>query len=457
MDSLGAIVLAAGKGTRMKSARPKVLHEIGGRPLVAFPLSVAADLGADPVVAVLGHGADEARSEIGKLPCAARIRFAVQAQQRGTAHAVLSARGELTGFDGTLLVLYGDVPMLQAETLRRLLAAPPAPLAFLTSRPPDPAGYGRVVRGAEGQVQRIVEQSDCSGAERALGEVNAGIYRVGARFLWSALDRIGSGNAQGEFYLTDIVEIAAREGGAIPVEAPFEETAGVNDRAELAAAATRLRRRINLRHQLAGVTLQAPDHTFIEDGVTIEADVVVEPGCVLSGSTRVRAGARIRAYSILEDAEVGERAIVGPFARLRPGTVLGPDVHVGNFVELKKSRLGAGTKANHLSYLGDADIGSGVNVGAGTITCNYDGVAKHRTVLGDGVFIGSDTQLVAPVLVGKGAYVGAGSTITEDVPPDSLALSRVPQKNVEGWAVEKRRRQADAPKPPKKRKLARPA
>ncbi|HUB08263.1 MAG TPA: bifunctional UDP-N-acetylglucosamine diphosphorylase/glucosamine-1-phosphate N-acetyltransferase GlmU [Myxococcales bacterium] len=456
MASLGAIVLAAGKGTRMKSDRPKVLHEIAGRPLVAFPLALAAEVGAKPVVVVLGNGAEAVRTVIAALPACAETRFAHQADQRGTAHAVLSARDELRAFRGTLLVLYGDVPLLQAATVRRLLDAPAAPLAFLTSRPLDPTGYGRVVRDVEGRVCRIVEQRDCRESEAALREVNAGIYRVDAAFLWSALDAIGSGNAQGEFYLTDMVELAARKGGAVAVEAPFEETAGVNDRIELASADARLRQRINARHQLAGVTLVAPETTFIDESVSIAADAIIEPGCVLTGRTRIGARVRLRAYSVLEDAEVGEGAIVGPFARLRPGTVLGADVHVGNFVEIKKSRLGAGTKANHLSYLGDAEIGSGVNVGAGTITCNYDGVDKHPTVLGDGVFIGSDTQLVAPVTVGKGAYVGAGSTVTEDVPPDALALSRVPQKNIEGWAAERRRARTGA-KPGKKRKVARSA
>lgn len=460
MASLGAIVLAAGKGTRMKSERPKVLHEIAGRSLLAFPLALADELGADPIVAVLGHGAEAVRSVVSGLPFAAKVRVSVQRDQRGTAHAVLSARPNLEDFRGTLLILSGDVPLLAAATVRRLLEAPPAPLVFLTSRPEEPTGYGRVVRDVEGRVARVIEERDCSDAERAIREVNAGIYRVQAAFLWATLERIGTANAQGEFYLTDIIERAAQEGGALAIEAPFAETAGVNDRAELAAAELRLRQRLNRSHQLAGVTLVAPEQTFIDAGVSIAADVVIEPGCVLAGATRIAAGARIRAYSVLEDAEVGAGSVVGPFARLRPGTVLGAEVHVGNFVEIKKSRLGARTKANHLSYLGDAEIGSGVNVGAGTITCNYDGVAKHQTVLGDGVFIGSDTQLVAPVEVGKGAYVGAGSTVTEDVPPDALALSRVPQKNVAGWAAERRRRlagQAPGGKPAKKRKVARSA
>jgi bifunctional UDP-N-acetylglucosamine pyrophosphorylase/glucosamine-1-phosphate N-acetyltransferase len=448
---VGAIVLAAGKGTRMKSERPKVLHELDGRPLIEFPVALALELAADPVAVVLGHGIAEVEAALrsrfeGRID---RLRFVTQAEQKGTAHAVLSARGSLSGFTGTLLLLYGDVPLLTSDTLRRLLAASSGPLSFLTTRPPDPQGYGRVVRTAEGAVARVVEERDCSPAERAICEVNAGIYRVEADFLWKSLSAIGSKNAQGEFYLTDLVALAAAAGGATAVAAEFEEVAGINDRCELAGAAARLRARINRSHQLAGVTLVAPEQTFIEESVRLAPDVVIEPGCVLSGRTVVSAGARIRAYSILEDATVGPRCLVGPFARLRPGTVLGADVHIGNFVETKNAVVGAKSKANHLSYLGDAEIGSGVNVGAGTITCNYDGVAKHKTRLGDGVFIGSDSQLVAPVTVGNGAYIAAGTTVTEDVPANALAVSRVPQVNVDGWATKRRERLAAEAKPAK--------
>ncbi|MHB1843437.1 MAG: bifunctional UDP-N-acetylglucosamine diphosphorylase/glucosamine-1-phosphate N-acetyltransferase GlmU [Deltaproteobacteria bacterium] len=446
MSALSAIVLAAGKGTRMKSDRPKVLHELAGRPLVAFPVVRALELGAAPVVSVLGHGAPQVEAALRTLPGADRLLFALQPEQRGTAHAVLCAKGPLHGFDGQILVLYGDVPLLRRETLERLLAAPAGPLAFLTARPDDPRGYGRVVRDADGRVARIVEERDCGAREREVREINAGIYRVEARFLWSALARIGSENAQGEFYLTDLVAIAAREGGACAVSADAAEIAGVNDRFELAQAAARLRRELNRAHCLAGVTIVDPEQTYIDVGVELARDVTIEPGCILAGKTRVGEGARLRAHSVLEDAVVGEGAVVGPFARLRPGTVLGRGVHIGNFVETKNAQLGEGTKANHLAYLGDAQVGAGVNVGAGTITCNYDGAQKHRTVLGDGVFIGSDSQLVAPVTIGKGAYVGAGSTITEDVPDDALALTRAPQTNIEGWAA--RRRLSQAPKKP---------
>jgi bifunctional UDP-N-acetylglucosamine pyrophosphorylase/glucosamine-1-phosphate N-acetyltransferase len=443
---LAAIVLAAGKGTRMKSARPKVLHEIAGRPLIDFPVTLALELGADPVAVVLGHGLTEVEAALtacfGGQPGKRRLRIVPQIEQKGTAHAVISARKSLAGFTGTLLILYGDVPLLTIDTLRRLLSAKTGPLSFLTTRPPDPHGYGRVVRTSEGSVARVVEQRDCSPADEEIREVNAGIYRVDSKFLWKSLDRIGTENAQGEFYLTDLVALAAAAGGATAVLADFEEVGGVNDRCELSAAAARLRARINREHQLAGVTLMAPMQTFIDSRVKLEPDVVLEPGCVLMGSTVISAGARIRAYSVLEDAVVGPRCVVGPFARLRPGTVLEADVHVGNFVETKNAKLGARTKANHLTYLGDAVIGAGVNVGAGTITCNYDGFTKHETRLGDGVFIGSDTQLVAPVKVGDGAYVAAGTTVTEDVPPDALAVSRVAQVNVGGWATRHRTRLA---------------
>ena len=444
MQKLAAIVLAAGKGTRMKSDRPKVLHAIAGRPLIEFPTALASELGCDPIVCVLGHGAAQVQAHLERLPCAGKLRFALQVEQRGTAHAVRCAADALRGFEGSVLVLSGDVPLLTPETIGRLLAAPAAPVAFLSARPASARGYGRVARDAEGRVARIIEEKDCAAGELAISEVNAGIYRIEADFLWSALGRVGSQNAQGEFYLTDLIALAARSGGAHAILADALEVAGINDRAELGEAAAQLRRRIHRRHQLAGVTIVAPENTFIDLSVQLGRDVTVEPGCILTGSTEVAEGAQLRAYSVLEDAKVGPRCLIGPFARLRPGTVLAADVHLGNFVETKNATLGERTKANHLSYLGDAEIGAGVNVGAGTITCNYDGVHKHLTRLGDGVFVGSDTQFVAPVSVGAGAYVGAGSTITEDVPADSLALSRTTQKVVEGWAA--RRRLAAGPK-----------
>jgi len=452
-----AIVLAAGKGTRMKSGLAKVLHEANGKPLAWYPIRRALALRCDPVVVVVGHQGDEVRARLEALFPGAPLVFAVQREQKGTGHAVLAARRALAGHDGRVLILYGDVPLLTDETLRTLTRAGRGnPVAFLSMRPADPTGYGRVVRDARGRVEAIVEHKDASAAVRAIDECNAGLYDCDAAFLWKALRKVGASNAQGEYYLTDLIAAAHAAGRpAVAVEAPVEEVSGVNDRVELAAAARVLRRRIAERWMRAGVTLIDPDSTFLDEEVELGADVLVEPHVRIGGATRIGAGTRIgfgsvivdstvgarvtvKPYSVFEEARVGDRAQVGPFARLRPGTVLAEDVHIGNFVETKKATLGRGSKANHLAYLGDATIGSGCNVGAGTITCNYDGVNKLPTVLGDGVFIGSDTQLVAPVTVGDGAYVGAGSTIVRDVPAGALALSRSEQVIKEGWATRRR-------------------
>ncbi len=459
-SSLAAVVLCAGKGTRMKSEKVKVLHSLLGRPLCWYPVSRAFELGADPVVAVVGYQADAVTGALREAFADKPIAFVVQAEQNGTAHAVRCAEGPLARHDGLVLILYGDVPNLRAETLSALAAAYRAgkgPLAMLTSRLADPTGYGRVVREG-GRVKRVVEHKDASADERRLEEVNAGIYLVDSAFLWRSLSEVKAANAQGEFYLTDIIERAAAQGGVATVLAEADETAGVNDRAELAARAAVMRMRINTEYMRLGVTLQHPETTFIDQGVEIGPNTVIGPmvsihagceiganvklgqGSILSRST-VGDGTEVKPYSVLEEAVVGPGCAIGPFARLRPGTTLDEGVHLGNFVETKKTRIRKGSKANHLSYLGDADIGAGVNVGAGTITCNYDGVDKHPTVLGDGVFIGSDTQLVAPVTVGAGAYVAAGTTVTADVPPDALVLSRVRQTIKEGWAAKKRAKQ----------------
>jgi bifunctional UDP-N-acetylglucosamine pyrophosphorylase/glucosamine-1-phosphate N-acetyltransferase len=457
---LAAVVLCAGKGTRMKSEKAKVLHAILGRPLCFYPLKRALELGASPLVPVVGHQAAEVEKAIKAQLPSATLRFALQKEQRGTADAVRSAEGALKDFSGRVLILYGDVPLLRRETLEALVAAHEkgrATLSMVSTMLEDPTGYGRVIREG-GKVVRIVEHKDCTPEQRAVRECNAGIYLVESSFLWKALAEIKPQNAQGEYYLTDLVEMAAKLGPVASVEADATETAGVNDRVELAARARVLQQRINERHMRAGVTLVDPPSTFIEEDVTIGADTELGPqvmltagsvvgsnvtigqGSVLTAST-VANGTTIKPYSVFEEAKVGERCIIGPFSRLRPGTELSEEVHLGNFVETKKARIGKGSKANHLAYLGDAKIGSGCNVGAGTITCNYDGVNKHVTELGDGVFIGSDTQLVAPVSVGDGAYVGAGTTVTKNVPPGSLAVSRVPQVNKEGWVAKKKARQ----------------
>lgn len=467
-----AIVLAAGKGTRMKSGLAKVLHEANGKPLAYYPIRRALELRCDPVVVVVGHQGDEVRARLEELFPGAPLKFAVQKEQKGTAHAVLSARRALAGHTGRVLILYGDVPLLTDATLRTLTRAGRSnPVAFLSMRPADPTGYGRVVRDGRGRVTAIVEHKDAGPAERAIGECNAGLYDCDAAFLWKALRKVGTSNAQGEYYLTDLVAAAHGAGTpAVAVEAPVEEVSGVNDRVELAAAAKVLRRRLAEHWMRAGASLIDPDSTWLDEEVSLAADVVIEPNVRLVGATSVGAGSRIgfgsvlsnsvvgasvnvKPYSVFEEARVGDRAQVGPFARLRPGTVLAEDVHIGNFVETKKATLGRGSKANHLAYLGDATIGSGCNVGAGTITCNYDGTNKLATVLGDGVFIGSDTQLVAPVRVGDGAYVGAGSTIVRDVPPGALAVSRAQQVIKEEWAT-RRRAQTPAKKTAAPRKAA---
>ena len=458
---LAAVVLCAGKGTRMKSEKAKVLHPILGKPICAYPLMRALELGASPVVPVVGHQAEAVESAIRAQFPAAPLRFALQKEQRGTADAVRSAESALKDFTGRVLILSGDVPLVRRETLEALSAAHDKAggvLSLVYMSLADPSGYGRVIREG-GKVARIVEHKDATPEQRQVRECNAGIYLVESSFLWKALANIKNTNAQGEFYLTDLVEMAAAQGLVATLEAEFGETAGVNDRVELNARAKDLQARINVQHMRNGVTLTDPATTYIEEGVVIGADTEIAPMVTLSGATvvgrnvtigqgcvvyasSVADGTNMKPYTVLEEARVGERCILGPFSRLRPGTDLAEEVHLGNFVETKKARLGRGSKANHLAYLGDAKIGSGVNVGAGTITCNYDGVNKHLTELGDGVFIGSDTQLVAPVKVGDGAYVGAGTTVTKDVPPGSLAVSRAPQVIKEGWAEKKKARQA---------------
>jgi bifunctional UDP-N-acetylglucosamine pyrophosphorylase/glucosamine-1-phosphate N-acetyltransferase len=456
MSPLAAVVLCAGKGTRMKSEQAKLLHPLLGRPLFVYPIARALELGASPMVAVVGHQAEAMTAAIQAQFPDRGLRFARQGEQRGTGHAVQCAQRELEGFDGDVLILNGDAPLLRLETLQALQDAyrkSKAKLAILTTTPEDPTGYGRVVR-KKGSVARVVEQKDASKAELKIREVNAGVYIAQASFLWDALGRLQADNAQGELYLTDVISMAAKKGRVASARAGFAQAAGANDRAELASVARAMQRRINLRHMRNGVSLADPHSAYIADDVVLAPDVEIGPmvslvsctvergarieqGCVLS-RTRVGEGAHLKPYTVSDDAEIGPGCKVGPFAHLRPGTRLAQDVHIGNFVETKKARIGKGSKANHLSYLGDAEVGAGVNVGAGTITCNYDGKDKHVTRIGDRVFIGSDTQLIAPVSVGDGAYIGAGTTVTDDVPPMSLALSRVPQVIKEGWVARKK-------------------
>ncbi len=456
MNKIAAVVLAAGKGTRMKSDKAKVLHEMCGRPIAFFPIRAALSLDCAPVVVVVGHQAQEVEQQLGQLFPGAK--FALQKEQLGTGHAVLSAEEALRGFSGSVLILAADVPLVRAETLQKLVQAREesgAQVALLTCRAREPRGYGRVIRNSKSEVARIVEEKDASPEEKKIDEVNASIYLCDSQFLFAALRSVGRGNSQSEYYLTDIVA----KGRAVAVEAEEAEVSGVNDRAQLAVSAAQLRARKNAQLMKDGVTLRDPSVTYVDEGIEIGPDSVLEPLVSLRGKTRVGRGveigqgcvivdseiadgARILPYSVFESAKVGPKAIVGPFARLRPGAQVGEQAHVGNFVELKKTVLGKGSKANHLSYLGDAIIGEGCNVGAGTITCNYDGANKLQTIIEDGAFIGSDSQLVAPVKVGKGAYVGSGTTVREDAPPGALAVSAGKQRNIEGWVEKKAPRKA---------------
>ena len=451
MTNIAAVVLAAGKGTRMKSEKAKVLHEALGRPIAYFPIRAALTLDCSPVVVVVGHQAAQVEDELSRQFAGAPLKFALQAEQLGTGHAVLQAEKALKGFSGNVLILAADVPLIRPDTLQKLVEAKKdADVSLLTCKAREPRGYGRILRNPLGGVERIVEEKDATPAERAIDEINASIYLADAKFLFSALHNVGRSNAQGEYYLTDIVA----KGRSVAVLAEETEVSGVNDRAQLAFAGAQLRQRKNAQLMKDGVTLLDPAVTYVDEGIEVGPDSVLEPLVSLRGKTRVGRGVRIGQgcvivdseiadfaeilpYSHLAEARVGPKAIVGPFARLRPGAQLAEQAHVGNFVELKKTVLGKGSKANHLTYLGDAVIGEGVNVGAGTITCNYDGANKHQTTIEDGAFIGSDTQLIAPVTVGKGAYVGTGCTVREDVPSGSLAVSAGKQRNIEGWVEKK--------------------
>jgi bifunctional UDP-N-acetylglucosamine pyrophosphorylase/glucosamine-1-phosphate N-acetyltransferase len=451
MKEIVSIILAAGKGTRMKSKRAKVLHPLLGRPLVSYPVGASRRVGAVKSVLVVGHQGEQVRELLGDAP---DLAFAVQENQRGTADAVASAKPALEEFEGTALILCGDVPLLRAETMDKLLEAHEGGgnlVTVLSMECADPTGYGRLVRDPKGALTAIVEERDASEEVRAITEVNSGTYAVELPWLWGALDQIGSSNDQGEFYLTDIVAIASKEDGAGSLVAEdADETMGINSRGQLAEAATLLRARINDEWMEAGVTLEDPATTWIEPGVTLGEEVTIGPGSRLRGATSVGAGTlieqgaaisdsrigcdvHIKPYCVITQAQVGDQAQVGPFAHLRPKAILEEASRVGNFVELKNTRLGKGAKANHLAYLGDTEIGEKANIGAGTITCNYDGVNKFRTVIGARAFIGSNSSLVAPVEVGDDSVVAAGSTITKGVEPSALGLGRAKQKNISGW------------------------
>jgi bifunctional UDP-N-acetylglucosamine pyrophosphorylase/glucosamine-1-phosphate N-acetyltransferase len=450
MSKIHAVVLAAGQGTRMKSKLYKVLHPVCGKPMVQHVVDTLASMRVEDVVVVVGHGADAVRATLGE-----RVTYALQAEQLGTAHAVLQAVPFLEEKQGTTFILYGDTPLLSAQTLTSLLhyhEQQQAAATVLTAVFSDPTGYGRIVRNDAGEVLRIVEHKDATPGERAIREINTGIYCFDNQKLLQALKQVKNDNAQGEYYVTDCIGILREAGEKVTAfeAADPEETMGVNDRVQLSAAEAYMRRRIALYHMRNGVTIIDPATTYIEADVTIGQDTVIQPGTFLRGRTTVGAdcvigpqtdltdvtvedGATI-SYTVMVEAQVGAQAAVGPFAYVRPGSEIGPHVKIGDFVELKNAKIGKGTKVPHLSYVGDAEIGEGVNIGCGTVTVNYDGATKHKTIVADGAFIGCNTNLVAPVKVGRDAYVAAGSTINQDVPDEALAIARERQVNKLGYA-----------------------
>jgi bifunctional UDP-N-acetylglucosamine pyrophosphorylase/glucosamine-1-phosphate N-acetyltransferase len=448
MTALQVVILAAGQGKRMHSDLPKVAHPLAGRPLLAHVIDAARDLSPQRLCIVVGHGAQAVRE---RVP-ASGAAWALQEEQLGTGHAVMQALPSLDA-GGTVLVLYGDVPLISPATLRSLVdASAGGKLAILTQEIEDPKGYGRIVRDASGRVSRIVEEKDASAAERAIREVNTGIVAAPRERLEKWLGRLSNDNAQGEYYLTDIVAAAVADGVPVEVRQPAaaHECLGVNSKSDLAALERRFQMNKAASLLESGVTLADPSRIDIRGELACGRDVAIDVNCVFEGRVSLGDGVRIgpncvlrdvtvgpgteiKPFSLLEEAKIGSNARIGPYARIRPGTELGDDVHIGNFVEVKASRIAARSKANHLAYVGDSTVGSDVNIGAGTITCNYDGANKHRTVIEDDVHIGSDVQLVAPVTVGKGATIGAGATITKDVPPGGLTLTEKKQISKPGW------------------------
>jgi bifunctional UDP-N-acetylglucosamine pyrophosphorylase/glucosamine-1-phosphate N-acetyltransferase len=433
------VVLAAGKGTRMKSARPKVLHEVAGRSMLAHVLALAKSADASALAVVIGPGMDEVRAEAAALSSEARVF--VQHNQLGTADAVLAAREAINTHVGDVMVLYADTPLIEAATLKRLrglLDAGPG-VAILGFEPADPTGYGRLLTDATGALLAIREEKDASPAERGVRLCNSGVMAFRVDDLAGLLGEIGNANAKGEYYLTDAVELARKRGlrAAVAV-CPEDEVLGVNARDQLAAAEAIWQRRARERFMAAGVTMIAPDTVWLCHDTVIGRDVTIEPNVFFGPKVSIEDGAEIRANCHIEGARIGPGAIVGPFARLRPGAVLGRDVHIGNFVEVKNSTIEDGAKANHLAYVGDGRVGARANIGAGTIFCNYDGFFKHKTDIGAGAFIGSNSALVAPVKIGEGAYVGSGSVITKDVPANALALERSEQQERPEWAAKYR-------------------
>ena len=435
MPDFAVVILAAGQGTRMRSDTHKVLHPIASQPLLLHLLDRVDGLGASKRVVVVGKGRDQVERTLSERD----VAVAHQAEQKGTGHAVLQAKDSLSGYDGAVLVLYGDTPFVEPATLARMLerlnGADGPGIVVLASRPADPGAYGRIILGEGDRIAKMVEYRDATPEEREVRLCNSGMMAIRAPDLLRWLGQVKNDNAAGEYYLPDVVNIAASEGReAVVIEGDPYETAGVNSRAELAHLELEWQRRRREQVLDEGATLIDPESVWFAYDTKLGRDVTVEPHVVFGPGVEVADGATIKAFSHIEGAIIGTRASIGPFARIRPGTTLGERSKVGNFVELKNAKVAASAKVNHLSYVGDAEIGSGANIGAGTITCNYDGFGKYRTVIGEGAFIGSNTALVAPVTIGDGAIVGAGSVITSDVDPDSLAVERSEQKGVAGWA-----------------------
>lgn len=445
---LDIIILAAGKGTRMHSDLPKVLHPIGGRPLLQHVIDSARELGAEQLLTVVGHGADQVKERI----TGDDITFVEQTEQLGTGHAVQQALPHLRD-QAKVLVLYGDVPLIRASTLEKLIAAVNSQqMALLTMTMEDPTGYGRIVRGPEGEVQAIVEQKDATEEQRKITETNTGILAATAEHLRAWLPQLSNNNAQGEYYLTDLIALAHQSGVHIHVEQPeaIQEVEGINNRQQQAALERYYQQQQAERLMAQGVTLMDPARIDCRGTLRTGRDVVIDINCVFEGEVAladgvhigpncilknctIGAGTRIEANSVIDQAQVAAACTIGPFARLRPGTQLAEGAKIGNFVETKNAHIGAGSKVNHLSYIGDTQMGSGVNIGAGTITCNYDGVNKHQTEIADDVFVGSNTALVAPVTLGKASTIGAGSIVTRDVAEGELAIARAKQRNIQGW------------------------
>ncbi len=460
MRECRALILAAGKGSRMKSAKPKVLHEINGRPMLAFTIEEAKKAGCNTIIVIVGHGKENVMEMFGQ----GSATFVIQEQQLGSAHAVLSAKNLFETYTEDVLILAGDVPLITAQTLSMLIEQhrlEKATVSVLTAVLQKPGSYGRIVRDTDGFLNKIVEHADATDEQRALKEINTGIYCCDAGFLFYALEKVGADNMQGEYYLPDIVSVAVNESRKVSaIKTPdISEINGINNRVDLAEAEKTMNKRTLQKHMLNGVTIIDPDSTYIEDSAEISSDTVIYPNTSIRGRSVIGSGTvidmnvvvedsiignnvHIKPCSVIQESSVMDNVQVGPFAHIRPQTRLEENSRVGNFVEVKKSVIGSGSKANHLTYIGDTTVGKGVNIGAGTITCNYDGVNKHPTVIEDGAFIGSNSSLVAPVKIGNGAVVGAGSTITKDVPRESLAVGRAKQityDDFKNWTISQKK------------------